>query len=140
MRKIQLPISFYKYKDTNFYLKLFQIFDKDGDDYISPQELRSVMTQMGEPVTNDEVDAIIREADTDGDGSINYAEFFTMFNRKSGENSGRDECPVKSGAFCAMNDSTKRFVGAEMNRWSNMPSTSSSSTSLSKRKNSRSRK
>ena len=95
---------------------------------------------MGEPVTTDEVDAIIREADTDGDGSINYAEFFTMFNRKSGENSGRDECPVKSGAFCAMNDSTKRFVGAEMNRWSNMPSTSSSSTSLSKRKNSRSRK
>ena len=98
------------------------------------------MTQMGEPVTSDEVDAIIREADIDGDGSINYAEFFTMFNRKGGDNSGRDDCLVKSGAFCSMNDSTKRFVGAEMNRWSSNPSTSSSSTSLSKRKNSRSRR
>ena len=60
-----------------------QIFDKDGDGYITPHELRAVMTQMGEHVRNDEIDAIIREADTDGDGRINYAEFFTMVNKKT---------------------------------------------------------
>ena len=114
-----------------------QIFDKDGDGFITPQELRSVMTQMGEPVTHDEVDAIVKEADTDGDGNINYAEFFTMFNRKepSADYSDRGSSPLKSSSFCSMNESTKRFVGAEMNRWSNMSSSSSSSSSTSKRSN-----
>ena len=95
------------------------------------------MTQMGEPVTHDEVDAIVKEADTDGDGNINYAEFFTMFNRKepSVEYSDRGSSPLKSSGFCSMNESTKRFVGAEMNRLSNMSSSSSSSSSTSKRSN-----
>ena len=90
------------------------------------------MTQMGEPVTHDEVDALVKEADTDGDGNINYAEFFTMFNRKepSADYSDRGSSPLKSSGFCSMNESTKRFVGAEMNRWS-----SSSSSSTPKRSN-----
>ena len=88
------------------------------------------MTQMGEPVTHEEVDAIVKEADTDGDGNINYAEFFTMFNRK--DDSGDMGSPLSSRAFCSMNESTKRFVGAEMN-WSNMPSTSSKRSNRSRR-------
>ena len=108
-------------------------FDKDGDGFITPNELRSVMTQMGEPVTHAEVDAIIKEADIDGDGNINYAEFFTMFNRKDVEHTDRGRSPTKSSGFCSMNESTKRFVGAEMNRWSNMPSHSSSSSKGSNR-------
>ena len=91
------------------------------------------MTQMGEPVTHDEVDAIIKEADTDGDGNINYAEFFTMFNRKDSEHSDRGRSPIKSSGYCSMNESTKRFVGAEMNRWSNMSSSSSTSSKTSNR-------
>ena len=38
---------------------------------------------MGERVKSEEIEAIIREADIDGDGKINYAEFFTMVNKKS---------------------------------------------------------
>ena len=41
------------------------------------------MTQMGVTVKSEEIDAIIGEADTDGDGRINYAEFFTMVNKKT---------------------------------------------------------
>ena len=98
--------------------------------------MRAVMTQMGEPVTHDEVDAIIKEADTDGDGNINYAEFFTMFNRKevSADSADRGKSPIKSSAFCSMSESTKRFIGTEINHFSNMPSSSSSSSS-SKRSN-----
>ena len=36
------------------------------------------MTSLGENVTMDEVDEMIKEADLDGDGYINYEEFVKM--------------------------------------------------------------
>ncbi|KAK7040735.1 hypothetical protein VNI00_009641 [Paramarasmius palmivorus] len=50
----------------------FKVFDKDGNGYISAAELRHVMTNLGEKLTDTEVDEMIREADVDGDGQINY--------------------------------------------------------------------
>ncbi|KAG1725881.1 uncharacterized protein EDB91DRAFT_1086957 [Suillus paluster] len=53
----------------------FKVFDKDGNGYINAAELRHVMTNLGEKLTDGEVDEMIREADVDGDGQINYDEF-----------------------------------------------------------------
>ena len=50
----------------------FRIFDKDGNGYISRQELQIVMGNLGENLTDEEVDEMIKEADVDGDGRINY--------------------------------------------------------------------
>lgn len=60
----------------------FRVFDKDGNGYISAAELRHVMTNLGEKLTDDEVDEMIREADLDGDGTVNYEEFVTMMTAK----------------------------------------------------------
>ena len=50
----------------------FSVFDKDGDGFIGARELLDVMSQLGENLTLEEVHAMIREADQDGDGRINY--------------------------------------------------------------------
>lgn len=64
-----------KMKDTDSEEELreaFRVFDKDGNGFISAAELRHVMTNLGEKLTDEEVDEMIREADIDGDGQVNY--------------------------------------------------------------------
>ncbi|KAL6971691.1 myosin I light chain Cam2 [Sarracenia purpurea var. burkii] len=56
----------------------FKVFDKDQNGYISANELRHVMINLGEKLTDEEVDQMIREADLDGDGLVNYEEFVQM--------------------------------------------------------------
>ena len=51
---------------------IFQVFDKDGNGYISAAELRHVMANLGEKLTDEEVEEMIKEADLDGDGQVNF--------------------------------------------------------------------
>ncbi|NXA79820.1 CALMS protein, partial [Thryothorus ludovicianus] len=60
----------------------FRVFDKDGNGYISAAELRHVMTNLGEKLTDEEVDEMIKEADCNGDGQVNYEEFVRMMTEK----------------------------------------------------------
>ena len=63
-------------------LEAFKVFDKDGNGFISAAELRHIMTNLGEKLSDEEVDEMIREADIDGDGQINYEEFVKMMMSK----------------------------------------------------------
>ena len=64
-----------KMKDTDSEEEIkeaFKTFDKDGSGFITADELRQVMTNLGEKLTAEEVDEMIKEADTDADGKIKY--------------------------------------------------------------------
>ncbi|XP_046679019.1 neo-calmodulin-like isoform X2 [Homalodisca vitripennis] len=60
----------------------FRVFDKNNDGLISSTELRHVMTNLGEKLSDEEVDDMIKEADLDGDGMVNYDEFVTILTSK----------------------------------------------------------
>jgi calmodulin len=48
----------------------FKVFDRDGNGFISSAELWHVMKSIGESLTDDDIDEMIRQVDTDGDGNI----------------------------------------------------------------------
>ena len=49
--------------------------NEDGNGFITVSEFKQVMANLGERLTDSEVREIIKRADADGDGRINYDEF-----------------------------------------------------------------
>jgi Ca2+-binding EF-hand superfamily protein len=56
----------------------FHSFDLDHNNYVGAAELRAIYKQLGEEVTDEEIDEMIRMVDLDGDGQINLKEFTSM--------------------------------------------------------------
>ena len=50
----------------------FAVFDKDGDGFITLTELRNVMVNIGEKISEEEILDMIQEADTDGNGKVDF--------------------------------------------------------------------
>ena len=67
-----IDVAFFTY----YYMcEVFKVFDQDGSGYITAAELRHVMMNLDEELTDQEIDNLIAEADVDGDGQIGYDEF-----------------------------------------------------------------
>lgn len=50
----------------------FKIFDRSGNGFITAKELKHGMVYMGERLSDEEVEEMMREADSDGDGRISF--------------------------------------------------------------------
>ena len=62
------------------YIEAFKLFDKNLDDLISIDELRDVMSILGQYVwgespSEEDLMQMIKEADLDFDGYLNFSEF-----------------------------------------------------------------
>ncbi|WAR17356.1 CALM-like protein [Mya arenaria] len=68
----QLVVANYRHKELQ---RQFRLFDKDGDGFITGEEIRAVFRESGVDMPEEEVAALIAEADTDGDGVISFEEF-----------------------------------------------------------------
>ena len=69
--------------DQGHLLEIFRCFDRDGNGFISAPELARAMAKMGNPISFMELRDMIREADTDGDGAISFAEFTAIMARSA---------------------------------------------------------
>jgi len=61
----------------------FRVFDRDSDGLITKEELMITMSNLGEPLSEEEVITMIEEADLDGDGKINFVEFQKLMENKT---------------------------------------------------------
>ncbi|KAL9058439.1 MAG: hypothetical protein Q9162_001734 [Coniocarpon cinnabarinum] len=59
------------------YCRGFQVFDKDMTGYIGVGQLRYILTNLGEKMSDEEVDELLKAVDTSS-GEINYTELVRM--------------------------------------------------------------
>ncbi|CCM01265.1 uncharacterized protein FIBRA_03314 [Fibroporia radiculosa] len=57
------------------FIRGFQVFDKEGNGFIGAGELRYVLTQLGEKMTDEEVDELLKGVPIGPDGNVNYESF-----------------------------------------------------------------
>ena len=60
-------------------MKAFRLFDDDETGKISFKNLKRVAKELGENMTDEELQEMIDEADRDGDGEVSGAEFLVTF-------------------------------------------------------------
>ena len=63
------------------------MFDTDGDGFIDASELRHLLTNLGEKLSEVEVDEMIKEVDMDGDGKVDY-----KGNDRLTQSTGQQQC------------------------------------------------
>merc|ERR1712084_212335 len=63
-------------------IKVFRLFDDDETGKISFKNLKRVAQELGENMTDEELQEMIDEADRDGDGEVNEEEFFRIMKRR----------------------------------------------------------
>ena len=75
-----------------------------GEGLISARELREVMAGLGECLSEEEIEDIMKEVDTDGDGLVNYQGMYcaNLVPRASSLSTlSREKKPWERGWYCA---------------------------------------
>jgi len=74
--------EFYENNDDSKLSILFELFDRNSDGCIQSEELQTVMSQTAEErVSDEDIKEMIKEADTNGDGVIQLAEFVEIMKK-----------------------------------------------------------
>jgi len=64
--------------------KVFALFDEDETGKISFRNLKRIAQELGENLTDEELQEMIEEADKDGDGLVNPDEFYRVMRKRGG--------------------------------------------------------
>jgi len=62
--------------------KIFALFDDERTGYISAKNLKRIAQELGENISDEEINELIHRADTDQDGLVSEEEFYTIVTRK----------------------------------------------------------
>lgn len=72
-RVLNRPGGFRDPGEPEEYCRGFQVFDKDMTGFIGVGQLKYILTNLGEKMTDEEVDELLKAVDTT-DGQVNYTE------------------------------------------------------------------
>jgi centrin-1 len=64
-------------------LKAFKLFDDDSTGRITFKNLKRVAKELGENLTDEEIQEMIDEADRNGDGEVDEEEFYRIMKKTS---------------------------------------------------------
>ncbi|KAK2709017.1 troponin C-like [Artemia franciscana] len=56
----------------------FRLYDKEGNGYIPTSSLKEILRELDDQLTEEELDMMIDEIDTDGSGTVDFDEFMEM--------------------------------------------------------------
>ena len=76
---------FYKSKNrednlTSDHEERFKRYDKDGDGFVTHQELKDFAMKRRLSITDREIEEMIKDADTNEDGKVSFEEYKAMMN------------------------------------------------------------
>ncbi|EMR08135.1 hypothetical protein PNEG_03573 [Pneumocystis murina B123] len=77
LRILNRPNGFRPVSDHADFIRGFQVFDKDSTGFIGVGELKYILTNLGEKLSDDEVNELLKDVNTK-DGVVNYGEFVRM--------------------------------------------------------------
>ena len=61
----------------------FAAFDEDGDGLLDARDVKSFFEALGQTVSTREASEMLRTVDGDGDGRVNFEEFFDLATRSA---------------------------------------------------------
>jgi centrin-1 len=64
-------------------MKIFQLFDEDRSGKITLKTLKKIAIDIGDTSSDEELRAMIAEADRDKDGALNFEEFYRVMRRRN---------------------------------------------------------
>lgn len=103
-----------KQKDDEEEIKeAFKVFDRDGNGVVDAKELKIVMKSL-EHLEDAEVDDMIRSADQDGDGNLNYEEFVTFMRKTADGNSNAQVENTALGSDDELAATIKEEIGSSL--------------------------
>ena len=77
----------------------FALFDKNGDGTITVQELGTVMRQLAQNPSNEELADMINEVDIDGNGTLDFEEFCNLQARQMKDKNQEQELQERFKLF-----------------------------------------
>ena len=79
MNKIENPDYEFNQNDEDLILKAFQHFDNDNTGKINVEDIKHVLTFLGDIMTKDEVNTFFQSVEIDKNGYLDYREFINFW-------------------------------------------------------------
>lgn len=77
-----MPNDVFSEKQKQEFLQAFNLYDKSSDQKIGQEELSSIVKNMSNHLTKEELKQMIIEADEDGNGVIDFDEFLSLMQQR----------------------------------------------------------